>query len=156
MKAEQEVPCLIGTILGKERILLVVVIRKSGLVFERFQQSHTRIIHARDRNQHAEHDYDHIDGHLMPLERFPLQMQVKVAWPYEREHGARDAADEAHQYSKMRYKYGEKEREQNEAHTQTHRPELQITVHVIASTQKHGLRIGQRVFPRFGLEIVCG
>lgn len=46
----------------------------------------------------------------------PLELQVEVAWPDERQHGARETADEAHQDGEVWNGY----RHHNSAEDHTH------------------------------------
>ena len=106
-------------------------------------QRNTRVVDARETDEHAETDYGHVERNLIPFKPWPLQMQVKVAGPDEREGHARYWADEAHKNGKVRYEYGQEESEHNEKNAQTDGPDTQVSVQVVAGAHEH--RLGVRV-----------
>jgi len=55
---------------------------------------------------------------------------VEVARPYERQHGAGEAADEAHQYGEVRYGYGHEHGAQDDGHAERQTPNLELAVHM--------------------------
>ena len=54
----------------------------------------------------------------------PLDVEVEVARPHERQHGARETADEAHEEGEMGNHYRQDGGEQNKSQPQGHRPNL--------------------------------
>ena len=129
-----------GRVCGEKRVFLVVARHEIVLVLERVDERVARVEHAGDRDQHTKENDEHVDGDLRPGELLALQVQVKVARPDEREHGARDAADEAHENGKVRYENGQEERENDECNAQADGPHLQVAVRVIA--RAHEARLG--------------
>lgn len=90
--------------------------RQSDL--ERFDDGRAGVVDADDAEQAAEEYDETVEHNGAPLERVTLQLEVEVARPYERQHGAGEAADEAHQYGEVRYGYGHEHGAQDDGHTE--------------------------------------
>lgn len=59
-----------------------------------------------------------------------LDLDVEVTGPNETQHGAREAANEAHQYRKVWYKYGHQYGGHNDAHSEAQAPHFQLTIQI--------------------------
>lgn len=55
---------------------------------------------------------------------------MEVTRPYERQHGAGEAADEAHQYGEVRYGDGHEHGAQNNGHSERQAPDFELAVQV--------------------------
>lgn len=55
---------------------------------------------------------------------------MEVARPDEREHGAGEAADEAHEYGEVRYGYGHEHGAQDDGHAERQAPDFELAVQV--------------------------
>lgn len=86
------------------------------------------VVDADDAEQHAEEDDETVVRDGAPVESGPLELQVEVARPDEREHGAREAADEAHEDSEVRDRYGHDYSEHDEAHSDGEAPHFELAV----------------------------
>lgn len=82
---------------------------------------------------HAEKDAEEDDEAVVcdgaPLHRVPLELQMEVAWPDERQHGASEWADEAHQYAKMGYEDRHQDGEYDHADAPSQTPDFELAVH---------------------------
>lgn len=107
---------------------------------ERFDDGGTGIVDADHAEQAAEEYDEAVEHNGAPLERVALQLQMEVARPYERQHCAGEAADEAHQYGEVRYGYGHEHGAQYDDHAERQAPHLELAVQV----PDVGVRRGRR------------
>ena len=126
--------------IGHEKLVILIVVlieAKNSIAARRtlpqsLDKSHTRVENASNGDQETENNNGNVERTLIPLHGLALEAQVKITRPDEREHGASDAADEAHQNGEVRYEDGEKEREENEPDARDDRPHFQVSVRVVA------------------------
>lgn len=97
---------------------------------ERFDDCGTGIVDADHAEQAAEEYDETVEHDRAPLERVALQLQMEVARPYERQHCAGEAADEAHQYGEVRYRYGHEHGAHYDDHAERQAPHLELAVQV--------------------------
>lgn len=95
---------------------------------EFLDQGPERVVDANDAEEYAQEDDETIVGDGAPIQSGSLQFEVEIARPDEGEHGAREAADEAHQDGEVRDGNGHDDREDDESDAQGQAPDFQLAV----------------------------
>lgn len=95
---------------------------------KRFDYGGAGVVDTDDAEQAAEEYNETVKHYGAPLERVALQLEMEVARPDERQHGAGETADETHQYGEVRYGYGHEYGAQYDGYTERQTPDLQFAV----------------------------
>lgn len=88
------------------------------------------VVDAHDSEETAEEDDEAVVGDCGLVQGMPLELQVEVAWPDKRQHGARETADEAHEDSEVWNGYRHHNRAEDHTHSKSQTPDSQFTVQV--------------------------
>lgn len=106
---------------------------------ESLDESSERVVNADDAEEDAEEDDEAVVSDGAPVEGGAFEFEVEVARPDEGEHGAGEAADEAHQDGEMWDGNGHDGREDDEGDAEGQTPDFEFAVQG-PHTRESGLR----------------